>query len=102
MRNTLKRLFEFSLSALLATSCMATLSSTRMNKVEVGMTKSEITHLLGKPMCKNGDTMGEQWIYQKMVGEVAGPEEVLFFVNFDNQGRVVGYQTMKNHPHHRH
>lgn len=102
MRNTLKRLLGFSLSALLLTSCMTTLSSTRINRVAVGMTKNEITHLLGKPMSKNGDTMGEQWIYQKMIGEVAGPEEILFLVNFDNQGRVVGYQTLKNHPHHPH
>ena len=48
------------------------------------------------------DTMGEQWIYQKMIGEVAGPEEIQFLVNFDNQGRVVGFETLKNHPHHRH
>lgn len=98
----LRIILGFSLSALMVTSCLTTLSSTRINKVEVGMTKNDITHLLGKPMSKNGDIMGEQWIYQKIIGEVADPEEVLFLVNFDSQGRVVGYQTLKNHPHHPH
>lgn len=102
MRKTLKTLLALSLSASLATSCITTLSSSRINKVEVGMTKNEIAHLLGRPMSKNGYTLGEQWIYEKMIGEVAGPEEILFLVNFDDQGRVVGYQTLKNHPHHPH
>lgn len=63
------------------------------------MTKNEISKLLGMPIFKNGDTLGEQWGYRKMIGDVAGPEQVIFLVTFDNQGKVVGYETVKDHPH---
>ena len=29
-------------------------------------------------------------------------EPVIFLVTFDNQGMVVGYETLKDHPHYRH
>ena len=80
--------------SLMATSCITTRSTARINKVEVGMTKEEITKLLGKPFFKNGDLLAEQWGYRKMIGEVAGPEEVFFYVTFDQEGRVMGYETI--------
>lgn len=88
--------------SLMMTSCIATRSTTQINKVEVGMTKNDISKLLGTPMFKNGDIMIEQWGYRKMIGEIAGPEEVLFLVTFDNQGKVVGYETIKDNPHYHH
>lgn len=87
---------------LMTTSCIATRSTTQINKVEVGMTKTDITKLLGKPTFKNGDIAGEQWGYRKMIGEIAGPEEALFIVTFDNQGNVVAYETIKDRPHFHH
>lgn len=84
------------------TSCVATRSTTQINKVEVGMTQNEITKLLGTPIFKNGDTSGEQWGYHKMIGEIAGPEQVLFLVTFDSDGKVIAYETVKEHPHHIH
>ena len=80
-------------------SCITTRSTAKINKVEVGMTKNDISQLLGTPIIKNGDIMSEQWGYRKMIGEIAGPEEVLFLVTFDNQGKVIGYETIKEHPH---
>lgn len=67
-------------AALMRPSCIATRSTTKINQVEAGMTKEEISKLLGKPMFKNGDP----W---KSNGAT-------------NQGKVIGYETMKNHPHH--
>lgn len=90
------------IAALMMTSCISTHSTTQINKVEIGMTKNDITSLLGKPIFKNGDTMGEQWGYRKMIGEIAGPEEVLFLVTFNNQGKVVNYETIKDHQHYHH
>lgn len=84
------------------TSCIVTRSTTKINKVKVGMSKTEITQLLGTPVFKNGDTTGEQWGYRKTVGEIAGPEQVVFIVTFDNQGKVVGYETVKAPPHYHH
>lgn len=92
----------FIIAVLMMSSCVVTRSTTKINKVEVGMTKSEISKLLGTPIFKNGDTTEEQWGYRKMIGEVAGPEEVIFLVTFDNLGKVISYETIKDHPHYHH
>ena len=83
-------------------SCIATRDTTKINKVEMGMNKSDIRHLLGKPLFKNADETGEQWGYRKVVGEVIDAEEMLFIVTFDNDGNVVAYNTVKEFPPHRH
>ena len=84
-------------------SCFATRDTTKINKVELGMNKSDIQHLLGKPLFKNADETGEQWGYRKVVGEVIDAEEMLFVVTFDNDGKVVSYNSVKEFPpHHRH
>ena len=83
-------------------SCIATRDSTKINKVEMGMNKSDIQHLLGNPLFKNADETGEQWGYRKVVGEVIDAEEMLFIVTFDNDGNVVAYNTVKEFPPHRH
>ncbi len=83
-------------------SCIATRDSTKINKVEMGMDKSDIQHLLGTPLFKNADESGEQWGYRKVVGEVIDAEEMLFLVTFDNDGKVVAYNSVKEFPSHRH
>ena len=82
-------------------SCIATRDTTKINKVELGMTKSDIQYLLGTPLFKNADETGEQWGYRKVVGEIIDSEEMLFVVTFDNQGNVVAYNTVKEFPPHR-
>ena len=83
-------------------SCIATRDTTKINKVEMGMTKSDIRHLLGNPLFKNADETGEQWGYRKVVGEIIDSEEMLFVVTFDNDGKVVAYNSVKEFPSHRH
>jgi outer membrane protein assembly factor BamE (lipoprotein component of BamABCDE complex) len=83
-------------------SCIATRDTTKINKVEMGMNKSDIRHLLGKPLFKNADEAGEQWGYRKVVGEVIDADEMLFVVTFDNGGNVVAYHSAKEFPPHRH
>ena len=83
-------------------SCIATRDTTKINKVEMGMTKSDIRHLLGNPLFKNADETGEQWGYRKVVGEIIDSEEMLFVVTFDNDGNVVAYNSVKEFPPHRH
>ena len=83
-------------------SCIATRDTTKINKVEMGMSKSDIQHLLGKPLFKNADETGEQWGYRKVVGEIIDSEEMLFVVTFDNSGQVVAYNSVKEFPPHRH
>ena len=83
-------------------SCIATRDTTKINKVEMGMSKSDIKHLLGTPLFKNADETGEQWGYRKVVGEIIDAEEMLFVVTFDNDGKVVAYNSVKEFPSHRH
>ena len=83
-------------------SCIATRDTTKINKVEMGMDKSDIQHLLGTPLFKNADETGEQWGYRKVVGEILDSKEMLFLVTFDNGGQVVAYNTVKGFPPHRH
>lgn len=79
-------------------SCVATLDTAKINKVEMGMTKSDIQNLLGTPLFKNANETGEEWGYRKLVGEIAGPESMIFVVTFDNDGKVVAYNSVKEHP----
>lgn len=90
------------MGCLLTTSCIATRSTAQINKVEVGMDKAEIRKLLGTPEFKNGDAEAEQWAYQKMVGEIAGPEPVYFLVTFNKEGKVIAYETVRQHHGHLH
>ena len=83
-------------------SCIATRDTTKINKVELGMTKSGIQHLLGNPLFKNADENGEQWGYRKVVGEIIDAEEMLFVVTFDSEGKVIAYNSVKEHPHYSH
>ncbi len=79
-------------------SCVATRDTMKINKVEMGMTKSDIQKLLGTPLFKNANETGEEWGYRKLVGEIAGPEPMIFVVTFDNDGKVIGYNSVKEHP----
>ena len=79
-------------------SCISTRDTVKINKVEMGMTKGDIQKLLGTPLFKNANESGEEWGYRKMVGEIAGPEQMIFVVTFDNDGKVVAYNSVKEHP----
>jgi len=96
-RNILLLLVTMTVSLALV-SCIATRDTTKINKVEIGMDKEDIKHLLGTPLFKNADGEIEEWGYRKLVGEVAGPEEMLFIVTFDTDGKVIGYKSVKEHP----
>lgn len=53
-------------------------------------------------MFKNANEDIEEWGYRKTVGEIIDAEEMLFIVSFDSDGRVIGYQSVKEHPAIRH
>ncbi|MCR4764575.1 MAG: outer membrane protein assembly factor BamE [Bacteroidaceae bacterium] len=79
-------------------SCSSTRGTIMINKVEIGMTQEDVRHLLGKPMYKSADVSGEEWGYRKQVGKITEPEEVLFIVLFDEQGKVIAYDSVKERP----
>ena len=77
------------------TSCISTRDTVRLNKVELGMNKSDIQHLLGTPLFKNANEQGEKWGYRKYVGEITDSEVLYFIVKFDTNDRVIAYQSVK-------
>ena len=79
-------------------SCVSTRSTSKINKIEIGMSKEDIRKLLGNPVYRNAWQDREQWRYHKQVGEIAGPEQVLLVVSFDGNGRVVQFETMRDFP----
>ena len=79
-------------------SCVSTRSTSKISKIELGMTKEDIRKLLGNPVYRHAWQDGEQWGYHKQVGEIAGPEQVLLVVSFDGNGRVAQLETMRESP----
>ena len=79
-------------------SCVSTRSTSKINKIEIGMSKEDIRKLLGNPVYRHAWQDGEQWGYHKQVGEIAGPEQVLLVVSFDGNGRVAQLETMRDSP----
>lgn len=79
-------------------SCITTSSTGKINRIDLGMTKEEIRHLLGNPVYRNAWQEGEQWGWHKQVGEIAGPEQVLLVVSFDGNGRVAQFETVQEFP----
>lgn len=82
-------------------SCISTRDSVNVNKVEIGMTKAQVQKLLGQPLFKNADEELEEWGYKKVVGEIIDAEEMIFIVTFNNEGKVVAYNSRKMPPHYR-
>ena len=78
--------------------CITTSSTSKINKIEIGMAKEDIRKLLGNPVYRNAWEEGEQWGYHKQVGEIAGPEQVLLVVSFDSNGKVAQFETVKEFP----
>lgn len=91
-----------SIALMCLSSCATTRDTEKINKVEMGMTKSDIQNLLGTPIFKNGNENGEEWGYRKLVGEIAGPEEMIFVIVFNNEGKVIAYNSIKEHPYYHH
>ena len=79
-------------------SCVSTRSTSKINKIEIGMAKDDIRKLLGNPVYRNAWEEGEQWGYHKQVGEIAGPEQVLLVVSFGGNGKVAQFETVKEFP----
>ena len=79
-------------------SCVSTRSTSKISRIELGMTREDIRKLLGNPVYRNAWQDGEQWGYHKQVGEIAGPEQGVLVVSFDGNGRVAQSETMRDIP----
>jgi len=102
MKKLLQILLLLLVTTLGSSSCISTRDAARINQVEIGMTKDDIQRLLGNPLFKNADMTGEEWGYRKLMGEVIDAHEMIFIVSFDTDGKVIAYDSVKEHPHFHH
>ena len=74
---------------------MLTLSISAIAKIkkpviERGMTKQQVTSLLGTPLTSSFDEFGDIWMYKEWRGPFVGGSDVRIYVMFDMTGKVVG------------
>ena len=68
-------------------------------QLKVGMTKEEVTKLLGKPRGVMNSNMGETWSYNDMVKafiplySISGGKFKSISIAFDNDGKVATWST---------
>ena len=58
--------------------------------IERGMTKQQVTALLGVPLTSSFDEFGDIWMYKEWRGPFVGGSDVRIYVMFDMTGKVVG------------
>lgn len=80
---------------LLAMSTGTALAAKDKRDVERGMTKQEVTGILGKPRSVNFDEFGERWQYVKTRMKNLHVFENCIIVDFDRDGRVIRYRTIE-------
>lgn len=59
-----------------------------------GMSKQEVTEILGKPSATSFDEYGEQWEYRKVIGGLLDSRVSKILVDFNRNDRVVRYRTV--------
>lgn len=57
--------------------------------IERGMTKQQVTALLGTPLTSSFDEFGDIWMYEEWRGPFVGGSNVRIYVMFDMTGKVV-------------
>lgn len=77
--------------SIMMTLCQIDMTAKPRRIVQRGMTKEEVTEIMGRPKATNFDNYGEQWEFHKT--ELIGDEHVIL-VNFDRSGRVSAYRDM--------
>ncbi len=79
-------------ACILMVTCSITAEAKDKKSIERGMTKQEVTAVLGKPLTTSFDENGETWEFVKSQGGLLNYHEVLLIVDFDHNGRVVRYE----------
>lgn len=88
MRNNLNvRTLVLSLVLAFAVSVQAKVTK----PIERGMSKEQVTSIIGRPMTTSFDEGGETWQYTKSRGGLLYPYWVDITVSFDGNGKVVAY-----------
>ncbi len=76
-------------------SCVSTLDTNRLSRVEEGMSQDDVQFLLGQPFSKKSYNNKEEWSYRKYVGRTQAPEDIKVVVTFDDNGKVAACDSEK-------
>ncbi len=90
----MRRLAILALVLLLATGCASTgrnFSFEDANRVQIGMTESEVRQIMGEPTNKHVERTGELWMWIHVTGGLGGFNSKGFSVKFQ-YGRVIYIQ----------
>ena len=93
--NRYRQLRAVAFALLLALSSPTVASAKDGKTVERGMTKAQVTDIVGKPMTTSFNASGETWTYEKTRGGLLSSYEVRITVVFDADGRVDSYSEAK-------
>lgn len=86
---------QFALLCLFFFICNLTCRATSKDVIQRGMTKEQVTAILGKPLDMSFDDYGEQWHYQKL-SILNGQTDI--FVGFGTGERVRTYYSFTHNP----
>lgn len=81
---------------MLACSLFATAKSKQ--SIKRGMTKEQVTAILGKPKTTSFNELGDKWMYEGWKGPLVGGDHVRTYVIFNTTGKVVRYEEQTYDP----
>lgn len=96
----------FFVCALMLVCCLSVAAKSKQ-QIERGMTKEQVTAILGKPKTTSFNEEGDKWMYEIWKGNLLAGDNIRTYVMFDTTGRVIGYeeqiikpkQQETSHPH---
>lgn len=97
-RNKLMTLFVTCI--FLLTFCISATAKIKKPVIERGMTKEQVTAMLGEPRTASFNEYGDRWMYEEWRGPFFGGANVRIYVMFDVTGKVVGCEERTCEPNH--
>lgn len=79
-------------------ACCLSAAAKGKRSIERGMTKEQVTAILGKPKTTSFNESGDKWMYEGWRGAFVGGDHIRTYVIFDTTGRVVRYQEQTYDP----
>ena len=80
--------------------CISATAKIKKPVIERGMTKEQVTAMLGEPRTASFNEYGDRWMYEEWRGPFFGGANVRIYVLFDVTGKVVGCEERTCEPNH--
>ena len=92
------RLMTFLFACFLMIANNLTAVAKSKQPIERGMTKEQVTAILGKPKTTSFNELGDKWMYEGSKGPLFGGDRVRTYVTFDTTGKVIRYEEQIYEP----